>query len=93
MLAKRRLYLTADKSQLVAEGDPRAAFLYAAAGDEIPDSAAQLYRLVNGDLPPNESETESDEMRDDQPPQEPGAEKQKPAPKTKERQAPETKGA
>lgn len=48
--AKERLYLTADKSRLVRDGDKAAAFLYAAEGDEIPDSAAQRFGLVGGKL-------------------------------------------
>lgn len=48
MRAKTRLYLTADRAALVREGDPRAASLYAAIGDEIPDSAAARFGLVDG---------------------------------------------
>ncbi len=48
--ARERLYFTADRSRLVRAGDPKAAFLYAALGDEIPDSAAQKFGLVNGRL-------------------------------------------
>jgi predicted flap endonuclease-1-like 5' DNA nuclease len=51
MIAQQRLYLTADKQTAVAEGDKRAAFLYAVPGDEIPDSAAKLFGLVDGGLP------------------------------------------
>lgn len=50
--ARERLYLTADRSRLVREGDPKAAFLYAAAGDEIPASAVEKFGLVNGRLQP-----------------------------------------
>jgi predicted flap endonuclease-1-like 5' DNA nuclease len=49
--AQERLYLTADKSRLVRDGDKAAAFLYAAPGDEIPDSAVQRFGLVGGRLP------------------------------------------
>lgn len=34
---KERLYYTADQSRVVEEGDPEAAFLYAAAGTEVPE--------------------------------------------------------
>ncbi len=51
MIAKQRLYLTADKKTAVAEGDKRAAFLYAVPGDEIPDSAAKQFGLIDGGLP------------------------------------------
>lgn len=50
MKATERLWLTADKGRLVAEGDPKAAFLYAAAGDEIPDEAAERFGLIDGAL-------------------------------------------
>lgn len=36
-VAKERLYFTAD-GELVTEGDPRAAFLAAAPGDDVPDA-------------------------------------------------------
>jgi membrane protein involved in colicin uptake len=49
--AKQRLFLTADGEALVAEGDERGATLYAAPEDEIPDSAAAKFGLVDGDLP------------------------------------------
>lgn len=51
MFAKERLYLTADKKKLVGEGDKRAAILYAAIGDEIPEAAAKSFDLVEGKLP------------------------------------------
>lgn len=51
MIATARLFLVADKSRVVAEGDEDAAFLYCAPGDEIPEQAAELFGLVDGDLP------------------------------------------
>lgn len=51
MVAAMRLCLTADKDELVAEDDPRAAFLYAAVGDQIPQSAVDKFGLVDGKLP------------------------------------------
>lgn len=48
--AGERLYLTPDRGELVGEGDKRAAFLYAAKGDEIPDSAAKRFGLTDGML-------------------------------------------
>ncbi|WP_339745589.1 hypothetical protein [uncultured Maricaulis sp.] len=51
MKATQRLFLTATKLALVAEGDPLAAFLYAAPGDDIPDSAVDRFGLVDGGLP------------------------------------------
>jgi len=50
LVADRRLYLTADRTTVVEEGDPRAAFLLAGQGSEIP--AAEVERLgltVDGD--------------------------------------------
>lgn len=40
--ADRRLYLTADKNEVVEDGDPRAAFLLAAKGSRIPDDYMHL---------------------------------------------------
>lgn len=54
MVAAMRLCLTADRDELVAEGDPRAAFLYASVGDEIPQSAVEKFGLVDGKLPEND---------------------------------------
>lgn len=50
MIAKQRLLLTADKSRLVADGDPDGATLYCTPGTEIPESAAKLFGLVDGRL-------------------------------------------
>jgi len=50
MQAKERLYLTGDRKALVGEGDKRAASLYAVPGDEIPQSAAERFGLVDGRL-------------------------------------------
>ena len=50
MKANARLYLTACATALVAAGDPRAAQLYASPGDDIPDSAAEKFGLVDGDI-------------------------------------------
>jgi len=51
MRAAERLYLTADKDSIVGEGSPLAAFLYAAPGDEIPQSAAERFGIVDGRAP------------------------------------------
>lgn len=50
MIATERLYLTADNERLVREGDEAAAILYAAAGDEIPPSAVERFKLVDGTI-------------------------------------------
>jgi len=44
-VAKERLYLTADRSEVVKEGDPRAATLLAAEGTEIAESEVKRLRL------------------------------------------------
>lgn len=43
--ADRRLFLTADKSRVVEEGDTAAAFLFVAAGDGILSGEAGRYGL------------------------------------------------
>jgi len=48
--ASQRLYLTADRKRLVPEGDRKAATLYAAVGDQIPDNAAEKFGLADGRL-------------------------------------------
>ena len=45
MIADRRLYLTADRSQVVEDGDARAAFLFVTPGKEISDADAERYGL------------------------------------------------
>lgn len=45
-IADRRLYLTADKSEIVEHGDLKATTLYAVAGDRIPEKEAARYGLV-----------------------------------------------
>ncbi len=45
MQAESRIYATAARDRIVAEGDPAAAFLVAAGpGDDVPPEYAQLYR-------------------------------------------------
>lgn len=44
--AKERLYLTADRSAIVKEGDPKAAFLFAAVGQPISNADAERFGLV-----------------------------------------------
>lgn len=43
--ADRRLYLNADKTEAVEEGDPRAAYLLCTPGDEVPAADAKRYGL------------------------------------------------
>lgn len=58
MIAKVRLYLNAAQTALFLEGDPEGATLYCAAGDEIPDSAVELFGLVDGTLPEKDAAEE-----------------------------------
>jgi hypothetical protein len=41
----RKLWLTADKDQVVEDGDPRASFLYATPGDELSDEDVKQYGI------------------------------------------------
>ena len=54
-ICAERLYLTADRDELVGEGSDRAAVLYASVGDEIPHSAAERFGLKDGKLPGKKS--------------------------------------
>jgi hypothetical protein len=47
-VVRGRWYWTADKSRLVGEGDPEAAFLAYPAGTEIPDGEAKRVGLPAG---------------------------------------------
>lgn len=51
VIARQRLFLNADKTKLVAEGDTEGAFLYVAPGDEIPEDAHEKFGLEDGALP------------------------------------------
>lgn len=50
MKCTQRLYLTKDRKALVPAGHKNAATLYAVPGDEIPQSAADRFKLVDGAL-------------------------------------------
>ncbi len=45
MKTEKRLYLTADRTRVVEEGDPDALTLFAAEGDEIVPDDAKRYKL------------------------------------------------
>lgn len=45
MQADRKLWLTADRERVVEDGDPDAAFLLAAEGDELDDEDVERYGL------------------------------------------------
>ncbi len=64
MKATTRLYLTASKAALVLEGDPRAATLYAAPGDDIPDSAVERFGLADGTIGDGAKERRGDDDKE-----------------------------
>jgi hypothetical protein len=51
MIAKQRIYLTADKSKAVAHGDRTAAFLLVGEGSEVDPKDAAKYGIMDGRLP------------------------------------------
>jgi hypothetical protein len=51
IVMKERLWLTADRSRLVKEGDAEAAFLYCIPGHTVSDIEAWRYGIVEGCLP------------------------------------------
>lgn len=67
MKADKRYYVNADRSKVVEEGSPEAAYLLAAEGTDIPTEDAKRYGL--GRYAP-----ESDEQPPDGPPPDPKAE-------------------
>lgn len=64
-IADRRLYLTANRQRVVEEGDPDAAFLYAAPGHKIPAEMVEKHGLENtedekpGTVPPKKAAKKS----------------------------------
>lgn len=56
LVADRRLWQTADRSCLVEDGDPEAAFLFCTPGDEVPEEEARRYGLlkVKAEPPPED---------------------------------------
>lgn len=63
MLCSHRLCLVADRSRIVLADDPAAAFLYAIPGQNIPDSDAVKFGLVNGTIKPKEKPAEIEERQ------------------------------
>lgn len=49
MVATEKLWLTEDRSELVADGDPRAAFLFCTPGKTISPADADRYGLKEAD--------------------------------------------
>lgn len=50
VLVEDKLWFTTDKSELVRDGDERAAFLYCTPGDQIPVEDAERLGIVDGHL-------------------------------------------
>lgn len=72
--AKKRLYLNADRTKLVEEGSPDAAFLLAAEGAEVPDAEAKRYGLTGGSkASADEDEKTADAKARKAPPEDKGA--------------------
>lgn len=57
----RRLYLTADGSRVVEDGDPEAATLLCAAGGEVPHAVAVRHGLLDTPPPESDEQPEPDE--------------------------------
>lgn len=81
MRLDRRLWLTADKNEVVEDGDPRAAFLLGGAGTEVPDAEAERLGLTAA-KPAPEPEPAAEE-----PAVEPAPAKAKKAPANKARKS------
>lgn len=45
VVADKRLWLSADRETVIADGDPRAAFLLCSPGDEVTDEDAKRYGI------------------------------------------------
>lgn len=56
MKLDRTLWLTADKSKVVEDGDPKAAFLLGTAGKDVPDSEAERLGLTETKAAPAEKQ-------------------------------------
>lgn len=64
-ISDRRLYLNADRSAVVEEGDPAAAYLLVGQGGEVPTAVASKYGLKSpGKQPPDDSPPEPKEPAD-----------------------------
>ncbi len=59
-IATERLWLTEDQTEVVKDGDPRAATLYASVGTRIPEEAAIRFGLVKGEKADPENRREKE---------------------------------
>lgn len=58
--ADRKLWLTADRESVVEDGDPKAAFLLAAEGDEVSDEDVKRYGIKARSAPANKARSATD---------------------------------
>lgn len=62
LVADETLYETADRSELVAEGDPRAAYLFCIPGQTIRPQDAERHGLTKPDEPVKQKHPEADKQ-------------------------------
>lgn len=92
--ATEKLWLTADKGQLVPDGDERAAILFCIPGQKVSRADAQRYgmlRAADEDTEPVPAEAPTPETPEAEQPTDEPEEKQAEAPANKQRQAPQNK--
>ena len=93
MRAGRRLWRTADGKRLVEDGDPAAAFLAYAAGDEVAEPDRRLVDAPAEPEPEEDAEPDDDGQGEDEPEEDAEPEKvEKPAPAKKPTRRTRTKG-
>lgn len=63
-ISDRRLYLTADRSAVVEEGDPAGAYLLVGQGGEVPTAVARQYGLKAPGTQPPDAAPEAKEPAD-----------------------------
>lgn len=80
--ATEKLWLTADKNELVPDGDPRAAYLFCTPGRLVSREDAQRYGMATGDKPKDEQDNEPADEPDEKQAQ-PAANKQRRRPSDK----------
>lgn len=70
IIVDRRLFLTADKDELVEENDPRAAFLWAGKGGEVSEDEAERLGYTDGTAKPEDEPSGSGlEIKQEDPPE------------------------
>lgn len=64
MKAAERLWVTGDRSRVVPEGDPEAAFLLAAKGQPLRDEDVYRYGIEDGRLPSRKKQKAAEEDKE-----------------------------